>query len=118
MLERAESYEALVSGFRWRIPARYNIGVDVCDRHADAGAGTALIHVAADGTVVEHSFTDLKRRSNRLCNVLAAAGLGRGARVGILRGAADAFLAELDRHTLAEIVANRPALLERLTAAA
>ena len=37
---------------------------------------------------------------------------------GILRGAADAFLAELDRHTLAEIVANRPALLERLTAAA
>lgn len=33
---------------------------------------------------------------------------------GILRGAADAFLAELDRHTLAEIVADRPALLERL----
>ena len=33
---------------------------------------------------------------------------------GILRGATDAFLAELDRHTLAEIVADRPALLERL----
>ena len=37
---------------------------------------------------------------------------------GVLRGAADAFLAELDRHTLADIVANRPALLARLTAAA
>jgi len=37
---------------------------------------------------------------------------------GILRGAADAFLAELDRHTLADIVANRPALLARLTGAA
>lgn len=37
---------------------------------------------------------------------------------GILRGAAKAFLAELDRHTLAEAVANRPSLLERLTNAA
>ena len=62
MLERADSYEAVCTRFRWRIPQRYNIGVDVCDRHADAGAGTALIHIAADGTVVEHSFTELKRR--------------------------------------------------------
>lgn len=37
---------------------------------------------------------------------------------GILRGAADAFLGELDRHTLADVVANRPALLARLTPAA
>lgn len=37
---------------------------------------------------------------------------------GILRGAADAFLAELDRHTLADAIANRSVLLERLTTAA
>jgi len=37
---------------------------------------------------------------------------------GMLRGAANAFLAELDRHTLADAVANRPALLTRLTPAA
>lgn len=37
---------------------------------------------------------------------------------GILRGAATAFLAELDRHTLADAIANRSALLERLGAAA
>ncbi len=84
MLERADSYEAVRERFRWRIPQRYNIGVDVCDRHADAGAGTALIHIAADGAVVEHSFTELKRQSNRLANVLTAAGLQRGDRVGIL----------------------------------
>ncbi len=84
MLEPADSYEEVRRKFRWRIPARYNIGVDVCDRHADAGAGTALIHVGADGSVAEHSFTDLKRASNRLCNVLAAAGLKPGDRVGIL----------------------------------
>ncbi|MEQ8396257.1 AMP-binding protein [Thalassobaculum sp.] len=84
MLERADGYEAVRDRFRWRIPQRYNIGVDVCDRHADAGAGTALIHIAADGSVAEHSFTDLKRQSNRLANVLTAAGLQRGDRVGIL----------------------------------
>ena len=89
MLERADSYEELYRRFRWRIPTRYNIGVDVCDRQADAGAGTALIHVGADGTAIEHSFTDLKRASNRLANVLTAAGLKRtglkrGDRVGIL----------------------------------
>lgn len=84
MLERADSYDAVCRQFRWRIPERYNIAVDVCDRHADAGAGTALIHVGADGSVVEHSFTDLKRASNRLANVLTAAGLARGDRVGIL----------------------------------
>src|SRR3546814_13586944 len=77
MLERADSYDEVRRRFRWRIPARYNIAVDVCDRHAAAGAGTALIHLAADGTVVEHSFTELARAPNRLANVLAAAGPGR-----------------------------------------
>lgn len=37
---------------------------------------------------------------------------------GLLRGAADAFLAELDRHSLADITVNRPALLARLAPAA
>jgi len=88
MLERADSYEELYRRFRWRIPTRYNIGVDVCDRQADAGAGTALIHVGADGTAIEHSFTDLKRASNRLANVLTAAGLKRTGlkRTGLKRG--------------------------------
>jgi acetyl-CoA synthetase len=84
MLERADSYETVRDRFRWRIPARYNIGVDVCDRHAEAGAGTALIHIGTDGAVAEYTFGDLKRLSNRLANVFAAAGLARGDRVGIL----------------------------------
>lgn len=84
MLQRADSYDEVCRQFRWRIPARYNIGVDVCDRHADAGAGTALVHIDSGGAVAAHSFTDLKRASNRLANLLAAAGLARGDRVGIL----------------------------------
>jgi acyl-CoA synthetase (AMP-forming)/AMP-acid ligase II len=82
MLERADSYEKVRDRFRWRIPARYNIGVDVCDRHAEAGAGTALIHIGTDGAVAEYTFADLKRLSNRLANVFAAAGLALGDRVG------------------------------------
>ena len=33
---------------------------------------------------------------------------------GMLRGAADAFLAELDRHSLADVTVNRAALLRQL----
>jgi len=84
MLEPAASYEEARAAFRWRVPARYNIGVDICDRHADAGAGTALFHVDGAGAVRDVSFTDLKRASNRLANVLTAAGLARGDRVAIL----------------------------------
>ena len=83
MLKPAATYEDARRAFQWKIPSRYNIGVDVCDRHADAGAGTALIHLSDDG-VRELSFTDLKRASNRLANVLVAAGLNRGDRVAIL----------------------------------
>ena len=84
MLEPAASYEEACARFRWRVPERYNIGVDICDRHAESGAGTALIYVQQDGKVREVSFTELKRASNRLANVLTGAGLVRGDRVAIL----------------------------------
>src|SRR3712207_7436893 len=35
MLNPAPDYDTLVRQFRWQIPERYNIGVDVCDRWAD-----------------------------------------------------------------------------------
>ncbi|MDH3594900.1 MAG: acyl-CoA synthetase [Rhodospirillales bacterium] len=84
MLERAESYEALTRGFRWRVPGRYNIGVDVCDKWAGDGDRLALIHKRADGGVERFTFARFMRLSNRLANVLAAHGLARGERIGIL----------------------------------
>ncbi len=85
MLTRAESYEALRASFRWRVPARYNIGVDACDKWAEREPGRlALIHRRADGRAEEISFLELKRRSNRLANVLAARGVEPGDRVGVL----------------------------------
>ena len=84
MLERASSYEDLRANFRWRVPARYNIGVDVCDKWADDEAKLALIYLRRDGVVERYSFLDLKRLSNRLANALSASGIGRGDRIAVL----------------------------------
>jgi acetyl-CoA synthetase len=84
MLEKAESYEALAGDFRWRVPERYNMGVDVCDKWAGQRDRLALIHKRADGRVERFTFLQLMRLSNRLANALAAHGLARGERIGIL----------------------------------
>ena len=70
--------------FRWSIPERFNIGVDVVDRHAAAGISPALIEVDATGRSTEFSFRAVQALSNRLANVLVAQGLARGDRVAIL----------------------------------
>ena len=85
MLPKADSYEALRDRFAWAVPERYNIGVDVCDTWADRDPDRlALIHKRRDGAVENYSFADLRRLSNRLANALAAHGVARGDRVGIL----------------------------------
>ena len=76
-----DRYDALTGQFRWDVPARYNIGVDVCDRHA---AGTALIIEDAAGAVRTFSFPEISALSNRLANVLGTLGLTRGDRVAVL----------------------------------
>lgn len=78
------TYDALRAGFRWAIPARFNIGVDCCDKWADGSGRLALLHLRADGGVERLSFDALKQASNRLANVLRAQGVGRGDRVGVL----------------------------------
>ncbi|MDJ0947301.1 MAG: acyl-CoA synthetase [Alphaproteobacteria bacterium] len=83
MLEPGGSYDEVYRNFRWEIPEHYNIGVDICDKHAD-GDGVALIYEDEDGGITRYSFRDLKRLSNQCANALAALGVGRGDRVGIL----------------------------------
>jgi acetyl-CoA synthetase len=84
VLPEAKTYDQLRARFSWRVPARYNIAVDVCDRWARDPDRLALIHKQADGSLARYSFLDLQRGSNRLANLLAARGIGRGERVGIL----------------------------------
>jgi len=85
MLPRADSYDDLVRQFRWDVPARYNIGVDVCDRWAAREPDRlAILHVHGDGRADRVTFGWLKDRSNRFANVLRAHGIARRDRVAIL----------------------------------
>jgi acetyl-CoA synthetase len=85
VLPAARDYGALYRSFRWQIPARYNIGVDVCDRWAEIDpARTAIFNLGADDAVEEVSYGALREASNRLANALAARGIGRGDRIALL----------------------------------
>ncbi|MDW7711739.1 MAG: acyl-CoA synthetase [Deferrisomatales bacterium] len=84
MLGKGESYDAVAGSFRWHVPERYNIGVDVCDCHAGDEGRLALVFQAETGEPVRYTFAQLKRLSNRLANALGALGATRGDRIGIL----------------------------------
>jgi len=88
MLERGSNYEDTCARFRWRVPLRYNIGVDICDKWAGEPDRLALIFKRAPdapGPAVErYTFRDLARLSNKLANALTAHGAARGDRIGIL----------------------------------
>jgi len=88
MLIRGKDYADTRANFRWRIPARYNIGDDVCDKWAQEPERLALIHKRQPGEpgaqVERYTFRDLQRLSSRLANALAGHGLAREDRIGIL----------------------------------
>jgi acetyl-CoA synthetase len=85
MLPDARDYEELCRQFRWQVPARYNIGVDCCDKWAAREPQRlALLNVHADGHSENITYGWLRETSNRLANVLAAHGIVRGERVAIL----------------------------------
>jgi len=85
LIPRAATYEEIYQTFRWRIPDRFNIATLVCDRHAEAD-GVAMIHQLPDGGVRRYGFREMALASNRVANLLGAAGLGPGSRVAILLG--------------------------------
>ena len=84
MLPSAKTYEDLCRAFRWRVPAEYNIGVDICDKWAHQRYRLALVYETESGRLEKYTFWELKRLSNRLANGLSAHGIKRGDRVGIL----------------------------------
>jgi acetyl-CoA synthetase len=85
MLPRAETYAALAGDFRWEVPDRYNIGVDVCDRWAAREPDRiALTFVGPDNAARDYSYGELRSWSNRLANLLRALGVARGDRVAVL----------------------------------
>src|SRR3954468_12819766 len=76
------TYEEAVATHEWRVPERYNIAQDVCDKHpADK---LAMIHEHFDGTIREVRWGELQELSNRFANALASLGVTTGDRVAML----------------------------------
>src|SRR5918998_2900113 len=84
MLPPGDSYDAIRAAFRWRVPERYNMGADCCDKWADGSGRLALLHRRDGGEPERITFDALKARINRLANTLQAHGVGRGDRVAVL----------------------------------
>ncbi|UCH24239.1 MAG: acyl-CoA synthetase [Deltaproteobacteria bacterium] len=84
MLKPGNSYGEVYKAFKWKIPEYYNMGVDVCDKHAHQRYRLALIYENEKGRVEKYTFWQLKRLSNQFANTLQANGIGAGDRFGIL----------------------------------
>lgn len=85
ILPELRDHQALRDAFRWQIPQRYNIAVDVCDRWAAIDPDrAAIIEVTRDWRVTPVSFGHLREASNRLANALRARGVAPGDRIAIL----------------------------------
>ena len=80
-VRRGQTYDNVVSGFRWDLPSRFNLGVACTD--AQDPAAVALTHVEQGGTRRSYKFGELSRLSNRMANCLSGLGLARGDRVAI-----------------------------------
>ena len=84
------TYEQVVSNFKWNIPQNFNMGVEICDKHANNKAtreNVALIYDANDGkgTVQKFTFEQYKNVSNRLANAMThRLGIKKGNHVAIL----------------------------------
>jgi acetyl-CoA synthetase len=85
MAEPAPSFDTLVADFRWRLPARYNIGTACADAWAARDPDrAALIRYGADGALAPTTYGDLKRASDGLAAFLRTGGVHAGDRVAIL----------------------------------
>jgi acetyl-CoA synthetase len=81
MLTLHPTIEQTREAFRWDIPARFNIGVDCCDRVAEQTPDAPAIIDAQTGQIT--SFAQLRALSNQLANALSALA-GQGDRIGVL----------------------------------
>ena len=76
------SYEEVCAEHVWRVPERYNIAADCCDKHPRDKL--AMLHERFDGRVRTLTWGDLHDMSNRAANLLEAHGVGRGDRVAVV----------------------------------
>ena len=75
-------YDDMVAAHEWDVPERYNIAVDVCDKHDRDRL--AMVWEDYNGDQREVSFGELQDLSNKFANVLESHGIEREDRVATL----------------------------------
>src|SRR5215217_2874965 len=76
------SYREMLDQHRWEVPDRYNIALDVCDKHDRDRL--AMIWEDWRGTERTVTFGELQDLSDKFANLLEAHGIERGDRVATL----------------------------------
>ena len=84
---QADQYASLHAGFRWQVPARFNIAQACSGRWAAAAATADRVAVAwehDDGRRGTLSYAQLQAQANRLAAALRRLGVQRGDRVAVV----------------------------------
>ena len=79
-----DRYQEIYRGFRWEVPQRFNMAWACCGRHALDRHRFALYWEDEGGATAAYTYWDLQQQANRLSNALAALGVKRGDRIGII----------------------------------
>src|SRR4051812_24379129 len=79
-----DRYDELYRGFRWDVPARYNMARICCGQWAADRSRFALYWEDESGASAAYTFWDVKMAANRLSNALAGLGVKRGDRVALI----------------------------------
>ena len=80
-----DDWATLHAGFRWSVPARFNIAEVCCTRWArDTPDAVAIRYERADGSRRDFSYAELDRDADRLAGALRRLGVVRGDRVALV----------------------------------
>ena len=84
-LPHNRDFQSLRKGFRWDIPARLSMAAQACHDWAARDPGRVALIDLSDGARTDISYARLAGMTHALAAHLAAAGVQRGDRVGVLR---------------------------------
>ena len=76
------SYEQACAEHEWRVPDRYNIAADVCDKHPREKP--AMVWERFDGAARELNWGEMQDLANRAAHLLRERGVCRGDRVAVV----------------------------------
>jgi acetyl-CoA synthetase len=79
-----DRYDEVYRGYRWQVPSRFNMAEACCRRHAGDRGRLCLYWEDESGATSAWTYWDIQIQANRLSNALAALGVKRGDRVGII----------------------------------